>query len=118
MLLVDSVAEAHHLHLKALVRQERGIDYQRQDYLSPDWQRDLLRPREGGEEAVKIERSPSAQTNDEDKKTQQRESPTSTAPSSSLFDFDLSVASSLELCMQWRTKIVEWKYKVVDRFGT
>jgi hypothetical protein len=108
----DSVAEGHCLHLKALVRQERGVDYQRQDYLSHEWQRSLLRPRDENEEdAVKTEReSPSAapQMNDDAaKKSQQRESPTSTALSSSLFDFDTSVESSLELCIQWRAKIIE-----------
>ncbi len=121
--LVNSVAEGHRLHLKALARQERGSDYQRQDYLSPVWQRSLLRRRDGqhGEDAIVTieEESSGQQTIDVDaKRPQQRESPTSTASSTSLIDFDTSVVSSLEVCIQWRARIIEWKYQVVDRFGT
>jgi hypothetical protein len=123
--LGDSVAEGHRLHLEALIRQERGVDYQRQDYLSPEWQKSLLRTREQKrrdddddaiETATGRKVTPSSSSSSSQ---QQRESPMSTASSSaSLFDFDTSVASSLELCIHWRARIIEWKYQVVDRFGT
>ena len=121
-LLDDSVSASHRLHLRALVRQERRVDYQRQDYLSPDFQKNLLRRRNEEEEREALENegaaASSAQTNDESVKTQQRESPASITSSSSSVDFDTTVVSSLELCIRWRTRIVEWKYQVVDRFGT
>lgn len=121
-LLDDSISASHRLHLRALVRQERGVDYQRQDYLSPDFQKNLLRRRNEEEEREALENegaeASSPQTNDKANKTQQRESPTSITSSTSSVDFDTSVVSSLELCIQWRTRIVEWKYQVVDRFGT
>lgn len=120
-ILVDSVVDGHKLHLRALMRQERGVDYQRQDYLSPEWQRSLLRPRSDETFVATAERrSIPSNSSTLSSQQQQRESPTSATSSTSSpsFDFDTSVASSLELCIHWRARIIEWKYQVVDRYGT
>lgn len=55
----------------------------------------------------------------EDKKTR-KESPTSTVTQST-FETETSsestvVSSTLERCMHWRAKIIEWKYQIVDEF--
>ena len=53
-----------------------------------------------------------------DKKTR-KESPTSTVTQST-FETETSsestVVSSLERCIHWRAKIIEWKYQIVDEF--
>jgi len=54
-----------------------------------------------------------------DKKTR-KESPTSTVTQST-FETETSsestvISSTLERCIHWRAKIIEWKYQIVDEF--
>ena len=52
-----------------------------------------------------------------DNQQQKRESPTSTVTQST-FETSSStvITTTLECCIHWRTKIIEWKYQIVDTF--
>jgi hypothetical protein len=51
-----------------------------------------------------------------DNQQQKRESPTSTVTQSTFETSSSNVTSTLECCIHWRTKIIEWKYQIVDTF--
>ena len=127
-------SEGYRLHLKALVRQERDHAYRRHDYLSHEWQKkkstDQSRWQSSSSSAaavamgIKDDHYPSP---DEKKKflaqQPQRHSPSSVgnimSPEDDDDDEDFDApASSDRMCIRWREKIIEWKYQVVDRFGT
>ena len=87
----DVEADDHRLFLEDLVRQEQREAYQKEDFLSKRWQQDLW------EDVASVEKIRFAS-----------KSPSSVIPSAPEAPFDL--------CVEWREKICEWKYKVVDCF--
>lgn len=85
-------ANGHLIFLEDLVRKEQRKAYQTEDFLSTRWQQDLW------EGVASIEKSRFAS-----------KSPSSVIPSA-------PQATPSDLCVDWREKICEWKYKVVDCF--
>lgn len=89
--LGDVEADCHRIFLEDLVRQEKREPYQREDFLSRRWQEDLW------EDVASVEKIRFAS-----------KSPSSVIPAPH--------APPSDLCVDWREKICEWKYKVVDCF--
>ncbi len=90
--LIDAEADRHRIFLEDLVRQEQHQAYQKQDFLSRRWQQDLWN------DVASVEKIRFAS-----------KSPSSVIPSA-------PEAPPSDLCVDWREKICEWKYKVVDCF--
>ena len=85
-------ADAHRIFLEDLVRKEQRKAYQKEDFLSTRWQQELW------EDVASVEKIRFAS-----------KSPSSVVPSAPL-------SPPSDLCVDWREKICEWKYKVVDCF--
>ena len=90
--LGDAEADRHRVFLRDLVRQERRKAYQKEDFLSTEWQQNLWEDVASVEKTRFANQSPSSVT-----------SIPQTPPS--------------DLCVDWREKICEWKYKLVDCFN-
>jgi len=90
--LCDADADCHRIFLEDLVRREQRKAYQKEDFLSRRWQQDLW------EDVASVEKIRFAS-----------KSPSSVIPSA-------PEAPPFDLCVDWREKICEWKYKVVDCF--
>ncbi len=84
-------ADGHLIFLEDLVRKEKRKAYQTEDFLSTQWQQDLW------EDVAAVEKLRFAS-----------KSPSSVIPS--------APQAPSDLCVDWREKICEWKYKVVDCF--
>mmetsp|Transcript_26852 Transcript_26852/g.45577 ORF Transcript_26852/g.45577 Transcript_26852/m.45577 type:complete len:292 (-) Transcript_26852:247-1122(-) len=90
--LCDADADCHRTFLEDLVHREQRKAYQKEDFLSRRWQQDLW------EDVASVEKIRFAS-----------KSPSSVIPSA-------PEAPPFDLCVDWREKICEWKYKVVDCF--
>jgi hypothetical protein len=88
----DVEADCYRTFLEDLVRREQREAYQKEDYLSRRWQQDLW------EDVASAEKIRFAS-----------KSPSSVIPSA-------HQSPPSDLCVDWREKICEWKYKVVDCF--
>lgn len=89
----EAEANCHRQFLEDLVRLERREPYQKEDFLSKQWQQDLWR------DVASVEKVRFAS-----------KSPSSVIPSAP------EAEAPFDLCVEWREKICEWKYKVVDCF--
>jgi hypothetical protein len=95
--------EGHRAHLRSLTRQERAAPYKRHDYLSCEWQLGLWRNEVKG----------GMQPHDDAETGPSPSSATALASGGSV----AVPGTPSRICVEWRDRITEWKYKLVDKFS-
>ena len=93
--MVDHLTAGHRVHLRSLARQEQAAAYKRDDYLTQEWQVGLWQDEVKG--ALRLESPKSATALVQGGGVVVPEAPS-------------------KICVGWREKITEWKYRLVDRF--